>query len=189
MPEPLKINADKLESLFPADSRGPEYGVWYVFVGCTLLCFAREGQVGELWAQLAEQIGNDTDKQVIAARRLREGLLKSSPLVGFPRVSWLQSLYICLALGIIGDYCTVWTASTSRVVIPLSFQGCYVSVIREAVIQMSLEGCHSKACHSMPVIRGPVIPGLAIHRPVIHVCHPETFHLQPIIEGSNPATF
>ena len=90
MPEPLKINADKLESLFPADSRGPEYGVWYVFVGCTLLCFAREGQVGELWAQLAEQIGNDTDKQVIAARRLREGLLKSSPLVGFPRVSWLD---------------------------------------------------------------------------------------------------
>lgn len=85
----LKLDAEHLQSLFPADSRGQEYGVWYVYAGCSLLCFAKEKQVGELWKQLTGIIGDDDTKLATAARRLREGLLKSSPLVGFPRVSHL----------------------------------------------------------------------------------------------------
>jgi len=47
--------------------------------------FAREKLVGDLWRYLATVLPDEQD-QLRAARRLREGLLKASPLVGFPRV-------------------------------------------------------------------------------------------------------
>ena len=57
----------------------------YVYIGVILEAFGQERQVAELWDYLAVQFGAFEDQSLLA-RRLREGLLKASVLVGFPRV-------------------------------------------------------------------------------------------------------
>lgn len=57
----------------------------YVYFGIILETFAKEKLIGDLWRHLAK-LASGHEEQLVIARRLREGLLKASPLVGFPRV-------------------------------------------------------------------------------------------------------
>lgn len=60
----------------------------YVYFGIILETFGKEKLVAGLWEHLARVLPKHED-QLLMARRLREGLLKASPLVGFPRVSYI----------------------------------------------------------------------------------------------------
>ena len=66
--------------------------LWYVVVAAALLAFHHEPGVGQLWRYISglygERAGSKTEQeQATIARRIRESCLKSSVLVGFPRVS------------------------------------------------------------------------------------------------------
>lgn len=74
-------------ALFPSDCRAPEYSIAYVYAGVALLAFGEEKHIPSLWQQIAQLHADSEAAQVTAATRLREGLVKASPLVGFPRVS------------------------------------------------------------------------------------------------------
>lgn len=90
-----KIDFSSLQHLIP-DSQKKAAGdspLWYILTTALLLSFHKEKLVGDLWSFLAHLIA-DTDAQLAAARRMREACLKSSTLVGFPRVSIPCSLYI-----------------------------------------------------------------------------------------------
>lgn len=56
----------------------------YVYIAVILESLGKESNVSDVWLHLAEQFTTEAD-QAILARRLREGLLKASVLVGFPR--------------------------------------------------------------------------------------------------------
>jgi len=56
----------------------------YIYIAVILESLGREPLVGDLWRHIAEHFPSQDD-QIIFARRLREGLLKASVLVGFPR--------------------------------------------------------------------------------------------------------
>lgn len=75
-----------LSSLFPEHCRGSEYSIVHVYAGVTLLAFGAEKRIPELWQQIAQLYAQDEAAQATATRRLREGLVKASPLIGFPRV-------------------------------------------------------------------------------------------------------
>ncbi|KAF2139063.1 uncharacterized protein K452DRAFT_233001 [Aplosporella prunicola CBS 121167] len=75
----------ELVGLFPEDTRGPAYNLAYVYAGVALLAFAQEKKTSYLWQEIANAHATDESAQATVARRLREGLLKASPLVGFPR--------------------------------------------------------------------------------------------------------
>lgn len=74
-------------ALFPSNSQAPEYSIAPVYAGVALLAFGEEKRIPELWQQMARLHASNEATQVTAATRLREGLVKASPLVGFPRVS------------------------------------------------------------------------------------------------------
>jgi hypothetical protein len=57
----------------------------YVYVTVILQSLGKEMLVGDIWFHLAERFTTEDDHTILA-RRLREGLLKASGLVGFPRV-------------------------------------------------------------------------------------------------------
>ena len=63
----------------------------YVYAAVILESLGKELPVGGVWFYLAERFVTEED-QMVLARRLREGLLKASVLVGFPRVclAWLD---------------------------------------------------------------------------------------------------
>lgn len=85
MTAPL-LDVQLLTSLFPHDPRGLEYSLAYVYAAAALLAFAAEKRIAELWQQIAVSHAGNPSAQATAARRVREALLKASPLVGFPRV-------------------------------------------------------------------------------------------------------
>lgn len=78
-----------LSLLYP-DNINQSLSPWYVYVGVMLEAFAKEPLVGGLWKYLASEFPHEED-QLTVSRRLREGLLKASVLVGFPRVSALHA--------------------------------------------------------------------------------------------------
>ncbi|KAK8185154.1 hypothetical protein IWZ00DRAFT_548240 [Phyllosticta capitalensis] len=84
MTAPL-LDVQLLTSLFPHDPRGLEYSLAYVYAAAALLAFAAEKRIAELWQQIAVSHAGNPSAQATAARRVREALLKASPLVGFPR--------------------------------------------------------------------------------------------------------
>ncbi|KAF2085365.1 hypothetical protein K490DRAFT_46816 [Saccharata proteae CBS 121410] len=88
-------SATSLATLFPADPRGPEYSIAFPYAGATLLALAAEKQISTLWESIVEAIGKDKDEALLtAARRVREAMLKASPLVGFPRsINGLSTLH------------------------------------------------------------------------------------------------
>jgi hypothetical protein len=57
----------------------------YVYIAVILESLGKESHVRDVWFHLADHFTAEAD-QMILARRLREGLLKASVLVGFPRV-------------------------------------------------------------------------------------------------------
>lgn len=83
MDDPQQVHA--ILKLFPSTSTLAD-SPSYVYFGAILETFAKEKLIGRLWRHLAE-LAPSREEQLLIARRLREGLLKASPLVGFPRVS------------------------------------------------------------------------------------------------------
>ena len=67
----------------PQGSKSPT-NPGYVYIAVILESLARESNVPDLWFYLSCQFTEEED-QLVIARRLREGLLKASVLVGFPR--------------------------------------------------------------------------------------------------------
>ncbi|KAF4541436.1 Long-chain-fatty-acid- ligase [Lasiodiplodia theobromae] len=84
-PFPTLPNIESLRALFPSNLRGSEYSVAYVYSGVALLAFGEEKRIPELWQQIARVHADSEAAQVVAVKRLREGMTKASPLVGFPR--------------------------------------------------------------------------------------------------------
>lgn len=78
-----QLDFGSLAALYP-DSQNPR-SPWYIYAAVTIVGVASVQHVTELWKYLASK-HHDEDSRLIIARRLREALLKSSPLVGFPRV-------------------------------------------------------------------------------------------------------
>ena len=56
-----------------------------MYVAVILKSLDKESHVSDVWFYLAERFTTESD-QMLLARRIREGLLKASVLVGFPRV-------------------------------------------------------------------------------------------------------
>ena len=62
----------------------------YVYIAVILESLGKESSVSDVWLYVAQHFTTEDD-QTIIARRMREGLLKASVLVGFPR-AWPPSL-------------------------------------------------------------------------------------------------
>ncbi|KAK7511876.1 uncharacterized protein IWZ02DRAFT_385336 [Phyllosticta citriasiana] len=84
MTAPL-LDVQSLTDLFPRDPRGLEYSIAYAYAAAALLAFAAEKRIADLWQQIAAAHAGNAAAQATAARRVREALLKATPLVGFPR--------------------------------------------------------------------------------------------------------
>ncbi|KAK7551519.1 hypothetical protein IWX49DRAFT_596949 [Phyllosticta citricarpa] len=84
MTAPL-LDVQSLTDLFPRDPRGLEYSIAYVYAAAALLAFAAEKRIADLWQQIAAAHAGNAAAQATAARRVREALLKATPLIGFPR--------------------------------------------------------------------------------------------------------
>jgi len=81
------LDFPSLEALFAKDSMYLlDYG-WVAVAGTVILGFGHEPLIASLAEQIIKETSSDEEKQVAALRKLREALLKASPLVGFPRVS------------------------------------------------------------------------------------------------------
>lgn len=96
--KPLTYSA--LSSIFPPESDYSQDYSWAAIVGVVLLGFGQEPRIKQLSETLLQQTKGDKEAQKIAFRKLREALLKSSPLVGFPRVR-AQKPYIGLDLNVL----------------------------------------------------------------------------------------
>jgi hypothetical protein len=70
---------------YPGDD-GDVESPWYLYVGVILESTGEISHITELWSFLKHHFPAE-DAQLRAARRLREALLKTSVLVGFPRVN------------------------------------------------------------------------------------------------------
>lgn len=90
------LDIQSLSALFPESSDYTQDHGWVAIVGVVLLGFGQEPRIEELGEAILEQTKNDENAQIKAFRKLREALLKASPLVGFPRVC--QSIYPSLSL-------------------------------------------------------------------------------------------
>lgn len=80
------LDIQSLSALFPKSSDYTQDYGWVAIVGVVLLGFGQEPRVKELGEAILQQTENDEKAQITAYRKLREALLKASPLVGFPRV-------------------------------------------------------------------------------------------------------
>jgi hypothetical protein len=81
------LDIPALSANFPTPSDfSKDYG-WAAIVGVVLLGFGQEPRIKQLGEVLLQQTKDDSKAQITAFRKVREALLKSSPLVGFPRVS------------------------------------------------------------------------------------------------------
>lgn len=72
---------EALEQHFP----GGETSSWYVYAGLIFQVNDRMDLIGQIWKYIASKTPT-LDEQVNKGRKLREGLLKASVLVGFPKV-------------------------------------------------------------------------------------------------------
>lgn len=80
------LDLPSLAACFPPESTYTTEHSWSPIAGVVLLGFGRERYVHNICEELIRCTENDPDARVAALRKLREGLLKASPLVGFPRV-------------------------------------------------------------------------------------------------------
>lgn len=72
---------EALEQLFP----GGETSAWYVYAALIFQVNDRMDLIGQIWKYIASKTPT-LDEQVKKGRKMREGLLKASVLVGFPKV-------------------------------------------------------------------------------------------------------
>ena len=75
-----------LSSLITGDLAKPENSIWIVYAAVIVETVASADHITELWNYAAAELKDMPDKQIVIARRIREGLLKCSPLAGFPKV-------------------------------------------------------------------------------------------------------
>jgi len=83
---PLRLDFSKLESLFLFAGSPDRPQLWYILATAALLAFHQAPLIGELWRYLSQQRRSEGEN-LAAVRQIREACLKSSVLVGFPRVS------------------------------------------------------------------------------------------------------
>lgn len=82
------FNVKSLVALFPQSSTYTTSHSSLAIAGAIVLGFGKEDLVRNLCEELVTVLKDDQQAQVLAFRKLREALLKASPLVGFPRVCW-----------------------------------------------------------------------------------------------------
>jgi hypothetical protein len=91
-----------LSSLTSGDLSTPENSIWLVYAAVIVETIASASHITVLWKYIDSQ-ERDKDKQLTIARRIRDGLLKTSPLAGFPRVR----LHIILSLFVFQPHLTI----------------------------------------------------------------------------------
>lgn len=94
--QPKTLDFDRLQKFMsPSLHSDPEaLSLWYILTTALLLSFHKEKLVGDLWRYIIRTITTTSD-QLAVARCIREACLKSSTLVGFPRVSSpIQQLFL-----------------------------------------------------------------------------------------------
>lgn len=93
--KPVQLDFSALQKLFSDESRSglEESPLWYILTTAVLLSYHKEKLIGDLWTYLIRQVQDD-DELLAVARRIREACIKSSTLVGFPRVSEKQPRFI-----------------------------------------------------------------------------------------------
>lgn len=80
------VNFESVLSEFVAgDLSRPEKSIWLVYAAVIVESVGQPTHISELW-KYAQNHTKDEHKQLTIARRIREGLLKTSPLAGFPKV-------------------------------------------------------------------------------------------------------
>ena len=85
----MSLDTAALAKIFPANSTYiTNYG-WVAIAGVAILGFGKEPMINALAEEILRRTAHshNEDERVRAFRKLREGCLKASPLVGFPRVS------------------------------------------------------------------------------------------------------
>ena len=82
-----QLDFDRLHKcMSPSLPSDPEaLSLWYILTTSLLLSFHKEKLVADLWRHIIRTV-TDTNDQLAVARCIREACLKSSTLVGFPRV-------------------------------------------------------------------------------------------------------
>lgn len=91
---------DEIVKVFPFRNSPSNPG--YVYIGVIFECLGQEPPVTDLWDYVTNKFPEQSE-QAIVARRLREGLLKASVLVGFPRVRLVQFYLQSSATDLIRD--------------------------------------------------------------------------------------
>jgi hypothetical protein len=74
-----------LSSYVKGDISTKENSVWLVYAAVIVETISSASHISELWKHVSSTV-KDEGKQLTIARRIREGLLKTSPLAGFPKV-------------------------------------------------------------------------------------------------------
>ena len=86
-----------LEDLYPQATQRQEEN-WYIIVAISLISMGKQDMLAGLWGYIASRARTkaegsqkpELDYLVLAARRLREGVMKGSCLFGYPRVCLFQ---------------------------------------------------------------------------------------------------
>ena len=78
-------------SFVSGDLSSPENSVWLVYAAVIIETISSAEYINELWKYISQEV-KDERKQLTIARRLREGLLKTGPLAGFPKACESKSI-------------------------------------------------------------------------------------------------
>ncbi|KAL9054605.1 MAG: hypothetical protein Q9162_004068 [Coniocarpon cinnabarinum] len=81
----MSLKTSILPSHFPSSSAYIRTYGWVAIAGVAILGFGHEPMIADLTREVLRQTPDSEDEQIKALRKLREGCLKASPLVGFPR--------------------------------------------------------------------------------------------------------
>lgn len=82
----MSLDTAALATTFPSDSTYITTHGWAAIAGVAVLGFGTEPVIREIAEEILHRTSGNENAQVKAFRKLREGCLKASPLVGFPRV-------------------------------------------------------------------------------------------------------
>ena len=77
-----------LSPFVSGDLSTPENSIWIVYAAVIIETVSSAKHITKLWDYVSGAVKEEA-KQLVIARRIREGLLKSSPLAGFPKVRLL----------------------------------------------------------------------------------------------------
>jgi len=84
-----QLDFNALSRTIPDGNPAASQSFWYIVTTTALLAFHCEVGIGGLWRYMSERLARcDISEQLTVARRIRETCLKSSVLVGFPRVGF-----------------------------------------------------------------------------------------------------